>query len=123
VGRAAVTASKALVIVSRTPEWRRRLRLEVRLRRLPRDVGVVLLTVGAAGLLIPGPLPPGTPFVLAGAIFLCPRLLRPVGGCLLRRIPVVFKVFEGQVWRFQSDLERRYPGSTSRGGVVKSGNL
>ena len=105
---------------ARDPEWRRTMRLEVKLNQLPRDVGIVLITVGVVGLVIPGPVPPGTTFLVVGAVFLSPRLLRPCSGYLRRRIPVVYQAFEGQVSRFHSDLERRYPGSTSRGGKVKS---
>jgi len=87
-------------------------RLERTLERLPRDVGVVLITLGAAGLVIPGPIPPGTPFLVVGAVFLCPKLARPLGGRLRRRFPTFYNALDDQVTRFRSDLERRYPGST-----------
>jgi hypothetical protein len=102
------------------PGWMRTLRLEVKLGRLPRDVGAVLLTVGAVGLVIPGPLPPGLTFLAIGTVILSPKLLRPFGGCLRKRLPLIYRVFEMQVSRFNSDLEHRYPGSTSRGRKVGS---
>ena len=41
-----------------------------RIRRLPPEVGVVLLTVGIAGVILPGPV--GTPVLLAGGLVLMP---------------------------------------------------
>ena len=87
-------------------------RLERTLEHLPRDVGVVLVTLGTVGLVIPGPVPPGTPFIVFGAVFLCPKLVRPLNGRFRKRFPAIFDTFDGQVTRFRGDLERRYPGST-----------
>lgn len=90
-------------------------RLDETLRRLPRDVGLVLLSIGAVGIAIPGPVPPGTPFLLAGAVFACPSLARRFSGRFRARFPALYDGFHDQVRRFQSDLERRYPGSTRPG--------
>ncbi len=87
-------------------------RLERTLEHLPRDVGVILVTLGTVGLVIPGPVPPGTPFILFGAVFLCPKLVRPLNGRFRRRFPAIYDTFDGQVTRFRADLEQRYPGST-----------
>ncbi len=78
-------------------------------------VGVVLVTLGAVGLVVPGPIPPGTPFLVVGAVFLCPKLVKPLGGRIRKRFPTVYNAFDDQVMRFRSDLERRYPGSIKAG--------
>ncbi len=46
-----------------------------RLRRLPPEVGAVLLSVGVAGLILPGPF--GTPFLLAGGVDPGPAIFLP----------------------------------------------
>jgi len=71
-----------------------------RVEQLPKEAGLLLITAGIVGLIVPGVL--GTPFLLAGAIVLAPGgsklLSRWVGRSAMR-----------QVSRFLDDLERRYP--------------
>lgn len=72
----------------------------VRVERLPKDAGWLLITAGVVGLVVPGVL--GTPFLLAGAVVLAPggaKLLSRWAGHSAMR----------QVGRFLDDLERRYP--------------
>jgi hypothetical protein len=99
-------------LVGRDPLGALRPSLDDTLRRLPRDVGLVLLSLGVAGLVIPGPVPPGVPFVVAGVVFAYPGVARRFGGSFSRRFPRLYCGFHDQVKRFQSDLEARYPGST-----------
>jgi hypothetical protein len=61
--------------------------LDASVRGLSREIGVGLLLVGVAGLIIPGPVPPGALLVGAGLIVLWPRLLRGFGGWLRGRFP------------------------------------
>jgi hypothetical protein len=72
----------------------------VRVERLPREAGWLLITAGVVGLIVPGVL--GTPFLLAGAVILAPggsKLLSRWAGYSATR----------QIGRFLDDLERRYP--------------
>jgi hypothetical protein len=76
-------------------------------------VGVALIGLGAIGIVIPGPIPPGTSFVVLGVLFIWPGLLARFAGSLARRFPVLFRFLIGFVDHLQIDLERRYPGSVS----------
>ena len=72
----------------------------IRVERLPKDAGWLLITAGIVGLVVPGVF--GTPFLLAGALVLAPGgtklLSRWVGHPGMR-----------QIGRFLDNLERRYP--------------
>jgi hypothetical protein len=72
----------------------------VRVERLPKDAGWLLITAGVVGLVVPGVI--GTPLLLAGALVLAPGgtklLSRWVGHSGMR-----------QIGRFLDNLERRYP--------------
>jgi hypothetical protein len=72
----------------------------IRVERLPKDAGWLLITAGVVGLVVPGVL--GTPFLLAGALILAPGgtklLSRWVGHSGMR-----------QIGCFLDNLERRYP--------------
>lgn len=81
---------------------------------LPRDLGVVLIGVGAVGIAIPGPIPPGASFVLLGGLFLRPGLIARFGGPLARRFGRLFRFLIGFVDDLRRDLERRYPGCLAR---------
>jgi hypothetical protein len=81
-----------------------------KLHGLPKDLGVVLTGLGAVGLVIPGPIPPGILFVLLGAAFLWPGILARFGGWLARWFPGILRVLIGFVDQLRSDLQRRYPG-------------
>jgi hypothetical protein len=85
--------------------------LAEKLQDLPWDLGLSLVSLGAIGVLIPGPVPLGASFVLLGGVALCPGLLARTGGPLARRYPCVFHVLIGFTNHLRSDLNRRYPGS------------
>jgi len=78
-----------------------------RLRRLPPEVGVVLLTVGIAGLILPGPM--GTPLVLAGGLVLAPRAFDRVERWVQKRFPTIHQHGRHHLDRFVDDFERRFP--------------
>jgi hypothetical protein len=78
-----------------------------RLGALPRELGVLFLAVGVAGVLLPGPV--GAPFLVIGSMVLWPRLFERVEGTIHRRFPGLHHLGVAQVRRFLDDLERRYP--------------
>lgn len=75
---------------------------------MPRDVGVMLLTVGLAGVVLPGII--GLPFMLAGGVILMPKTTQK----LKRKLGVDNtphgEFADRQINRFLDDLDRRYPG-------------
>jgi hypothetical protein len=81
----------------------------VRLQRLPPEIGVLLIVVGTAGILLPGPV--GSPFLVAGGLALWPAGFRRVEGWFQRIAPRMFEVGVEQIERYLGDLDRRYPGS------------
>lgn len=87
------------------------LELAEKLAGLPRDLALALLSLGAVGLVIPGPVPLGSSFVVLGTVVLWPSLLARTGGPLARRCPRIFRVLIGFADDLRTDLERRYPGS------------
>lgn len=95
-----------------------------RLRTLPASVGGVLLAVGVAGLVVPGPF--GTPFLLAGGLVLAPRAFRSIDRFVQRRMPTLHDAGMATVDRFLRDLEKRYPRrvrrSSSENGVILRGS-
>ena len=78
-----------------------------RIRTLPPEVGAVLLTVGIAGVLLPGPV--GTPLLVAGGLVLMPKLFGRMERWLERRFPGLHGHGMRYVDRFIDDFERRYP--------------
>jgi hypothetical protein len=80
-----------------------------RVERLPPEVGVLLMVVGVAGLLLPGPV--GSPFFIAGGVALWPAAFGRVEGWFQRKFPVIHRNGMEQMERYLADLERRYPGS------------
>jgi hypothetical protein len=87
------------------------LRLARKVEGLPKDVGVILLGLGALGIAIPGPIPSGASFVLLGVLFLRPGLIVRFAGPLAGRFPRLFGFLIDFVDHLRIDLERRYPGS------------
>jgi hypothetical protein len=87
--------------------------MEARLAALPKEVGVLLVTIGAMGVVLPGIV--GTPALLAGGLLLWPRGFRSVNGWLQRKCPKIHRHGAAQLIRYLDDLERRYPTSTHRG--------
>lgn len=80
---------------------------------LPRDLGAILIGLGAVGITIPGPIPPGTVFVVAGVLVLRPELIARFGGPLARRFPRLFRFAIGYFQDLRSGLMRRYPASVA----------
>ena len=78
-----------------------------RLRMLPPEVGAVLLTVGVAGLIFPGPF--GTPFLLAGGLVLAPRYFHRVELWLQKRFPAMHRAGRRPLNRFIDNFEKRFP--------------
>lgn len=78
-----------------------------RLRRIPKEVGAVLMTFGVAGLILPGPF--GTPLILAGGMILAPRLFDRFERWTERKAPVMHREGRQIVDRFLDDLEGRFP--------------
>jgi hypothetical protein len=78
-------------------------------RELPKEVGVMLITAGIAGLVLPGP---GLPALIAGGFALWPRAFGKLESWLEQHHPVVHRQSMRQIDRFLSDLEKRYPYSS-----------
>jgi hypothetical protein len=81
----------------------------MRLERLPPEIGALLMVVGIAGLLLPGPV--GSPFFIAGGVALWPAAFGRVESWFQRRFPVVHRNGVEQIERYLDDLEKRFPGS------------
>ena len=80
-----------------------------RLEDLPKELGVLLASVGVLGFVLPGVA--GTPALIAGGLVLWPRTFGKVEGWFSRRFPAAHRKSMQQVGRFLDDLERRYPHS------------
>ncbi len=80
-----------------------------RLEELPREIGVLLASVGVLGFVLPGIA--GTPALIAGGLVLWPKTFSKVEGWFSNRFPVAHRASMRQVGRFLDDLDRRYPGS------------
>lgn len=100
------SSASASDVMSEDPE------LDFRLHHLPPEIGTLLLIVGVAGVLLPGPV--GTPFMIAGGISLWPSALGRVDDWFRHRFPGMHRDGMKQVSRFLSDLEHRYPGSVGQ---------
>jgi hypothetical protein len=81
--------------------------LDRRLADLPREVGVLLVTIGVMGVVLPGLV--GTPALLAGGLMLWPRGFRSVDRWLARKCPGLHRHGAAQLVRYLDDMERRYP--------------
>jgi hypothetical protein len=82
-----------------------------RIKDLPKEVGVMLMTVGVLGFALPGVV--GTPAMIAGGLVLWPRMFGKVENWFERKFPEVHKQSLHQIHRYLNDLERRYPESTN----------
>jgi len=91
-----------------TPEEEAELR---RIKDLPREVGVMLMTVGVLGFILPGVV--GTPAAIAGGLVLWPKTFK-VENWFERRFPQIHKQSLFQINRYLNDLESRYPDLTRR---------
>jgi len=96
--------------------------IEHRLEDLPKELGVLLASVGVLGFILPGIA--GTPALIAGGLVLWPKTFGKVEGWFHHRYPVAHRKSMQQVGRFLDDLQRRYPvnpvaDSLSRGCTPK----
>ncbi len=77
-----------------------------KIRELPRDVGVMLMAVGACGMVLPGMV--GGPAILAGGLVLWPRAFGRVESWFGRTFPRAHREGMRQIGRYLDDLDRRY---------------
>jgi hypothetical protein len=82
----------------------------MRIKDLPKEVGVMLMTVGVLGFVLPGVV--GTPAMIAGGLVLWPKAFGKVESWFERRFPKIHKQSLYQINRYLNDLESRYPNST-----------
>jgi hypothetical protein len=80
-----------------------------RLEELPRELGVLLASVGIFGFVLPGIA--GTPALIAGGLVLWPKTFGKVEGWFSHRFPVAHRASMQQIGRFLDDLDRRFPRS------------
>ncbi len=80
-----------------------------RVKDLPRELGVLLVSVGVLGFVLPGVA--GTPAIIAGGLVLWPKAFGGVETWFHRRFPTVHGKSMQQLGRYLDDLERRYPQS------------
>jgi hypothetical protein len=78
-----------------------------RMRRLPPEVGAVLVTVGIVGVIVPGPV--GMPLLLAGGLALMPSVFGKAERWMSRRFPKFHKESMRGINRFMDDFEKRFP--------------
>jgi hypothetical protein len=76
---------------------------------LPKELGVMLVSAGMLGVVLPGP---GAPALVAGGLILWPEAFGKAERWFQKRFPQAHRQGMGHVNRFLTDLERRYPGST-----------
>jgi hypothetical protein len=81
-----------------------------RIKDLPKEVGVMLMTVGVLGLALPGVV--GAPAMIAGGLVLWPEAFGKVENWFEQKFPKVHKQSLHQIHRYLNDLESRYPDST-----------
>jgi hypothetical protein len=80
------------------------------IKDLPKEVGVMLITAGIVGFILPGP---GAPAIIAGGLVLWPEAFGKVESWLERSHPKVHRKGMQQINRFLNDLQKRYPDSIS----------
>ena len=79
-----------------------------KIKDLPKEIGVMLLTAGVVGFILPGP---GAPAIIAGGLVLWPEAFGRLESWLERFHPQVHREGVRQINRFLDDLEKRYPRS------------
>lgn len=77
------------------------------LGKLPPEIGTMLIAIGIAGILLPGPI--GTPMLIAGALVYWPKTFAPLERSFAKRCPGIHREGVIQIKRFISDLNRRFP--------------
>ena len=80
-----------------------------KLKGLSKVTGVMLVTAGIAGIILPVIL--GTPLLVAGGLVLAPRTFGRLDASLKRRFPEIRRSGMRAVGRFLEDLEKRYPST------------
>ena len=80
-----------------------------KIKDLPKELGVMLITAGIVGFILPGP---GTPAIIAGGLVLWPKAFGKFESWLEHSHPKVHREGMQQINRFLSDLQKRYPYST-----------
>jgi hypothetical protein len=95
---------------ARRPARKARSKPPHRLEKLPPEIGVLLVVVGVAGVLLPGPV--GSPFLVAGGLALWPSGFQKLEDWMQKVSPRLYEEGIRQLERYLSDLERRYPSST-----------
>jgi len=85
-------------------------RASSRIADLPKEVGVMLVSVGVLGFILPAVA--GTPAIVAGGLVLWPRTFGRLEQWFERRYPSVHREGMKQVDRYLDDLERRFPDAT-----------
>ncbi len=80
------------------------------LRDLPKEVGALLISVGALGVVLPGMV--GVPAVIAGGLVFWPGTFGPLESWLGRKYPKAHRQSLDQIRRYLKDLERRYPAGS-----------
>ncbi len=83
-----------------------------KLEDLPKEFGVMLMSVGALGLVLPAMA--GAPAIVAGGLVLWPRTFGKLERWLERRYPGAYHQGMRQIGRYLDDFERRFPDSTRR---------
>ncbi len=77
------------------------------LEQLPSEVGAMLVSVGALGVVLPGMA--GAPALVMGGMVLWPKTFAPVDRWLQRRFPDTHNLGMKQIARYLDDLDRRFP--------------
>jgi len=85
-----------------------------RIEDLPKEVGVMLLTVGVLGMALPGVV--GGPALIAGGLVLWPKTFGRVETWFERRYPKAHRHSLQQINRYLDDLEKRFPDPDQPGG-------
>ncbi|MDR3620100.1 MAG: hypothetical protein P4L85_12175 [Paludisphaera borealis] len=80
-----------------------------RIEDLPKEVGVMLMTVGVLGMALPGVV--GGPALIAGGLVLWPKTFGRVESWFERRFPKAHLHSMQQINRYLDDLEKRFPES------------
>jgi hypothetical protein len=81
-----------------------------RMEDLPKEVGVMLVSVGALGFVLPAMA--GAPALVAGGLVLWPRTFGRLERWVQRRYPSAYRQGMRQIDRYLDDLERRFPDAT-----------
>jgi hypothetical protein len=89
-----------------------------RIRRLPPEVGAVLIAVGVVGVILPGPI--GAPFLLAGGLVLVPGFFGRFERWFERRMPTLHWAGMRNVDRFLDNFEKRFPPEAQEESEVSS---